>query len=132
MNGVRTFLAELRRRKVYQVAAVYAAVAFLVWQVADIAFPSFGLPEEAVVRAEGQRKHLVRSDRQTAGAAELGPRRRVLGLGEGNEGEEAEAGREREEGGLHGGILRRSLESGTIPRSYRPLVRASRGSGSSS
>ncbi len=48
MNGVRTFLAELRRRKVYQVAAVYAAVAFLIWQVADIAFPSLGLPEGAV------------------------------------------------------------------------------------
>jgi serine/threonine-protein kinase len=42
------FLAELRRRKVYQVAAVYAAVAFVVWQVADIAFPSLGLPESAV------------------------------------------------------------------------------------
>ncbi len=48
MDRVRTFFAELRRRKVYQVAVVYAAVAFLVWQVADIAFPSLGLPEGAV------------------------------------------------------------------------------------
>jgi adenylate cyclase len=48
MGTVRTFIAELRRRKVYQVAIVYAAVAFVVWQVADIAFPSLGLPETAV------------------------------------------------------------------------------------
>ena len=48
MDTVRAFLAELRRRKVYQVAVVYAAVAFAVWQVADIAFPSLGLPESAV------------------------------------------------------------------------------------
>jgi adenylate cyclase len=48
MGTVRTFVAELRRRKVYQVAVVYAAVAFVVWQVADIAFPSLGLPETAV------------------------------------------------------------------------------------
>ena len=30
---------ELRRRKVYRVGVAYAAVAFVVWQVADIAFP---------------------------------------------------------------------------------------------
>jgi len=48
MEAVRKFLAELRRRKVYQVAAVYAAVAFVVWEVADIAFPSLGLPDSAV------------------------------------------------------------------------------------
>ena len=44
----RTFLSELRRRKVYHVAVVYGAVTFVVWQVADIAFPSLGLPESAV------------------------------------------------------------------------------------
>ena len=44
----KKFLRELRRRKVYHVAAVYAAVAFAVWQVADIAFPSLGLSERAV------------------------------------------------------------------------------------
>lgn len=48
IDRVRTFLAELRRRKVYRVAAAYAAVAFVVWEVADIAFPSFGLPDAAV------------------------------------------------------------------------------------
>lgn len=32
-----SFLRELKRRKVYRVAAVYAAVAFVVWQVAEIA-----------------------------------------------------------------------------------------------
>lgn len=48
IDRARTFLVELRRRKVYRVAAVYAAVAFVVWEVADIAFPSFGLPDAAV------------------------------------------------------------------------------------
>lgn len=48
IDTVRTFFVELRRRKVYRVAAVYAAVAFVVWEVADIAFPSFGLPDAAV------------------------------------------------------------------------------------
>jgi TolB-like protein/tetratricopeptide (TPR) repeat protein len=48
MGGVGRFLAELRRRKVYRVAVVYAAVAFVVWQVADIAVPSLGLPDSAV------------------------------------------------------------------------------------
>src|SRR5210317_2102051 len=46
--SVRSFLKELRRRKVYRVAAAYAAVAFVVWQVADVWFESFGLPERAV------------------------------------------------------------------------------------
>lgn len=47
-RSVGGFFRELRRRKVYQVAAVYAAVAFVVWQVADIAFPYLGLPDRAV------------------------------------------------------------------------------------
>ena len=42
------YLSELKRRKVYRVAAVYAIVAFGVWQVADIAFPGLGLPDVAV------------------------------------------------------------------------------------
>jgi TolB-like protein/Flp pilus assembly protein TadD len=37
-------IAELRRRKVLRVAAVYAAAAFVVVQVADIAFPALHLP----------------------------------------------------------------------------------------
>lgn len=45
---VRRTLAELRRRKVYRAAIVYAAAAFVVWQVADLAFPYLGLPDSAV------------------------------------------------------------------------------------
>lgn len=48
IETIRTFLAELRRRKVHHVAGVYAVVAFVVWQVADIAFPSLGLPQASV------------------------------------------------------------------------------------
>ena len=48
MSHLRDFHQELRRRKVYRVAIAYAAVAFVVWQVADIAFPSLGLPDSAV------------------------------------------------------------------------------------
>ncbi len=47
-DGIRGFLKELRRRKVYHVAVVYAAIAFLIWQVADIAFPALGLPDSAM------------------------------------------------------------------------------------
>jgi TolB-like protein len=45
---MRDLFSELRRRKVYRVGVVYGAVAFVVWQVADIAFPSLGLPDQAV------------------------------------------------------------------------------------
>jgi adenylate cyclase len=37
-------LAELKRRKVLRVAAVYGATSFVILQVADIAFPGLGLP----------------------------------------------------------------------------------------
>jgi len=47
-DGIRGFLKELRRRKVYHVAVVYVAIAFLIWQVADIAFPALGLPDSAM------------------------------------------------------------------------------------
>lgn len=47
-DGIRGFLKELRRRKVYHVAVVYAAIAFLIWQVADIAFPALGLSDSAM------------------------------------------------------------------------------------
>jgi TolB-like protein/Tfp pilus assembly protein PilF len=40
--------AELKRRHVFKVAAVYGAVAFAVMQAADIAFPRFGLPDWTV------------------------------------------------------------------------------------
>jgi serine/threonine-protein kinase len=47
IGSLRTLFRELQRRKVYHVAGVYAVVAFVVWQVADIAFPSLGLPDSA-------------------------------------------------------------------------------------
>jgi TolB-like protein/Flp pilus assembly protein TadD len=43
-----SFLAELKRRKVYRVAIVYAAVAFVIWQGAEIAVPALRLPEWAL------------------------------------------------------------------------------------
>ena len=43
-SGLRLFLAELKRRRVYRVVVVYAVVAFVVWQAAEIAFPALGLP----------------------------------------------------------------------------------------
>jgi TolB-like protein len=41
-------LVELKRRKVFRVAAVYAATAFVVLQAADIMLPRLGVPEWAV------------------------------------------------------------------------------------
>jgi len=43
-----SFLAELKRRKVYRVAIVYAAVAFIIWQAAEIAVPALRLPDWAL------------------------------------------------------------------------------------
>ena len=43
--GYQRFFAELKRRKVFRVAAVYGAVAFVVLQVADILVPALHLPE---------------------------------------------------------------------------------------
>lgn len=45
---MKAFLQELRRRKVIQVAAAYLLVAWLLMQVADVMFPSLGLPEWTV------------------------------------------------------------------------------------
>jgi TolB-like protein len=42
------FFAELKRRHVFRVMAVYGAVAFVILQVADIAFPLLGLPDWTV------------------------------------------------------------------------------------
>ena len=42
------FFSELKQRKVYQVAAIYAAVAWGLLQVADIVFPSLGLPDWSI------------------------------------------------------------------------------------
>ncbi len=49
MNHKR-FFAELKRRKVFKVAAVYGVVAFVVLQVADLIFPALLLPD-AMFRA---------------------------------------------------------------------------------
>lgn len=44
LSRLRRFLRELRRRKVYRVAAVYLAAAFVVVQLAALAAGAFGLP----------------------------------------------------------------------------------------
>ncbi len=44
MSRLRRLLEELKRRRVFRVAVVYAAVAFVVWQAAEIAFPALNLP----------------------------------------------------------------------------------------
>jgi hypothetical protein len=43
-----SFFAELKRRKVFRVAVVYAATAFVVLQAADIMLPSLGVPAWAL------------------------------------------------------------------------------------
>jgi tetratricopeptide (TPR) repeat protein len=48
MTALRGFLDELRRRRVYRVAVVYAAVAFVIWQAAEIAFPALSIPDWAL------------------------------------------------------------------------------------
>jgi TolB-like protein/Flp pilus assembly protein TadD len=45
VQGYQRFFAELKRRRVFRVMAVYGAVAFVILQVADIALPGLGLPE---------------------------------------------------------------------------------------
>ncbi|MEN8144425.1 MAG: hypothetical protein ABFS14_05680 [Gemmatimonadota bacterium] len=47
-SSLQSFFAEMKRRRVFRVMAVYGAVAFLVLQAADIAFPRVGLPEWTV------------------------------------------------------------------------------------
>ena len=48
LQRLRQFLAELRRRNVYQVAATYAVVGFVLIQVADLTFVRLGLPSWTV------------------------------------------------------------------------------------
>ena len=48
MAGLRSFLIELRRRRVFRVAALYGAVAWLLIQVAATTFPLFDLPAWSV------------------------------------------------------------------------------------
>jgi hypothetical protein len=44
LSRLRRFLGELKRRKVYRVAAGYLVAAFLVLQMADLAADAFGFP----------------------------------------------------------------------------------------
>jgi TolB-like protein len=48
MTAPSSFLAELKRRKVFRVAVVYVATAFLVLQAADIMLPRLGVPDWAL------------------------------------------------------------------------------------
>ncbi len=43
-SRLRAFVDELRRRRVFRVAGVYAVVALVVLQVADLVFPALVLP----------------------------------------------------------------------------------------
>ena len=45
VSRVKLLFWELRRRRVLGVAAAYIVVWWVVWQVADVAFPALGLPE---------------------------------------------------------------------------------------
>lgn len=45
---MRGFFAELKRRHVYRVAVIYAAVAWLAVQIADVVLDNFNLPERAM------------------------------------------------------------------------------------
>ncbi|UCC71300.1 MAG: tetratricopeptide repeat protein [Gemmatimonadota bacterium] len=47
-SRLRAFVAELRRRRVFRVVVVYAAVAFVIWQAAEIAFEALSLPPWAL------------------------------------------------------------------------------------
>ena len=43
--NLHVLLSELKRRRVYRVAVVYAVVAFVIWQAAEIAVPGLNLPD---------------------------------------------------------------------------------------
>ena len=44
LSNLRPLLGELKQRGVFRVAIAYAAVAFVIWQATEIAFPALGLP----------------------------------------------------------------------------------------
>ncbi len=48
MKGLAGFLREVRRRKVFRVAVVYAATAFVILQAADLILPRLGVPDWAM------------------------------------------------------------------------------------
>jgi len=45
VSSLSAFLAELKYRRVFRVAIVYAGVAFIIFQVADFAFPALHVPD---------------------------------------------------------------------------------------
>jgi len=45
MSQLSRLYQEFKRRRVFRVAAVYAAVAFVIWQAADFALPALRVPE---------------------------------------------------------------------------------------
>ncbi len=47
MSQLARAFRELKRRRVFRVATVYAAVAFVIWQAAEFAFPALRLPDWA-------------------------------------------------------------------------------------
>ncbi|UCC85248.1 MAG: hypothetical protein JSW46_10180 [Gemmatimonadota bacterium] len=44
MSGLKLLIDVLKSRRVFRVAVVYAAVAFVIWQAAEIALPALNLP----------------------------------------------------------------------------------------
>lgn len=48
IEQLRAWYSEFRRRRVFRVGGAYAAIAFIIWQAADIAFPALRLPEWAM------------------------------------------------------------------------------------
>lgn len=48
VHGYQRFFAELKRRRVFRIMAVYGTVAFVLLQLADIAFEPLGLPQSAM------------------------------------------------------------------------------------
>jgi len=45
MSRLKRLIEELKRRRVFRVAVMYAVVAFVVWQAAEIAVPGLNLPD---------------------------------------------------------------------------------------
>ena len=48
LAGFMKFIHELRRRRVFQTAAIYIVAAWIILQVADLAFPGLDIPENAI------------------------------------------------------------------------------------
>jgi len=44
MPHLRRLIDELQRRRVYRAAVIYAAVAFVIWEATEIAFPAHSQP----------------------------------------------------------------------------------------